>query len=170
VLHPTVGGYLDIAVAAQQQPQGNPGLKPSQRRAQTEVNPMAEAQVRVGRPVDVEPIGTREHPLVPIGGAEPGHDDLASGDGHTTEHGVDPDEPGQPWEGRANPQNFLDRPREQLRARPELGDRGGVVLEVSTLLPSVALVVMCPASSNKPTNPMISSSANRCPSTSAATS
>ena len=42
--------------------------------------------------------------------------------------------------------------------------------KLSTLLPSVAVVVMWPAMSSSPTKPMISSSASRSPSTSAWTS
>ncbi len=42
--------------------------------------------------------------------------------------------------------------------------------KVITLLPSVAVVVMCPAMSSSPTKPTISSSASRSPSTSAWTS
>src|SRR6059036_3925533 len=81
-------GRCDLAEAVEHGGEQGPHLYPGQVRGDAEVRPVPEGQVRVGIPVDVEPVGVGEHRLVPVRRGEV-DDDLVTGvDGYAADDGV----------------------------------------------------------------------------------
>jgi sodium/bile acid cotransporter 7 len=90
----------DLAVALQQDAERHPRLQPRQRRPETEVDAVAEREMRVGGAMDVEPVGLGEHPFVAVGGREPGDDDRTGRNCDLADDGVGGRPPRQSGEGR----------------------------------------------------------------------
>src|SRR5882757_11053367 len=71
----------DLRQALSEPGDGDFGLEPGERRAQAEMNAMAERDVRVLRPADVEALGIVEGLGVAVGRVHEGEDPLALADG-----------------------------------------------------------------------------------------
>ncbi len=89
-------GQLQVGEAVEQAAEGEAAFEAGQRRAQAEVDAVAEAQVAGVVPGQVQPVGLVEARLVAVGGGQV-DDDLGAGrDGGV----ADLDRLGRPAEGR----------------------------------------------------------------------
>lgn len=110
-------GEAELGQALQQVAERNASFQSRQRRAETEVDAMAEGEVGVRLAADVKPLGGHKVPRIAIGRADDRQDKLSRGDGLTVQ--IDRARRGakHPLDRRAVAQDFLDRSLRRMGER-----------------------------------------------------
>src|SRR5262245_24024649 len=104
-----VGGDRDVAVAVQQDAEGDGRLEPGERGTEAEVDAVSEGEMRVRLAVQVEPFRIGEHPSVAVRRRQPRDDQLSRRDERRADGRVRDGPPGQAGEWCPQPERLLDR-------------------------------------------------------------